>query len=1292
MWKVAVGAPGYLTMEYRLIPLVDARELPALELMPADELEVRLADAEGAPRPGAVGAYALGFRGDAWLPRLRLARAGDDGVARLPLGRDEKIHLEVLADGHPLRLAQVAGERSVRIELNAGVRRTVRVTDSRKRPLPEAVAFQGSGLLPLGLADAEGRISLVLAPESAGAASAPTLRVATADRWHGAFELDLGDGGEEDAPVEELRLAPPATFRGRVLDLSSRDPVPGALVWEVRGEPAVTDARGRYTLELGAYRSYRRVQAAAAGYQRGYGERQGSSGDGPTIALAPAAGLSGRVVDGEGNPLPGVALELSAVPVSGRFGSAAHLRDRSRATSSRNGAFSLSGLAAGVFYRIRFTKAGFAPLELRVEPLEPFEQRSGVEVVLRPGRLGVGRVVDESDAPIAGAEVTLRSAQPTDPMTAAIQFARRGGDEAEEPTAATDAEGRFEIADLAAGRYDLEVRAGGFAPAKVPGVKVGEGGGQVDLGTVVLAPGASIEGRVADPDGRAIASAEVTVRAGRDGLLGWSGAAGPRAKVQTDAGGRFVVADLAPGQPVVLTVAKEGYGTEATSSLRPPADGVAVVLRPAGRLRGRVVDARGRPIEGARVMAYPDDRPVLSAERMLARQQRPSWAVSGADGRFLIEDVEPGTLRVAAEAESFQQASLSGLELAAGGEREIEIVLETGAVVEGRVTTADGVPVVSASVGVTPRRDLGMSGSLVSSGNSSGATDAEGRYRVEGAAVGPASITVYYDGRPRLNKSVEVRPGDNVFDLVLERGFEVSGQVVGADGTGVAGAVLDLQAAPRPGFSAFSHGGMSAQAVSRGDGTFTLTNVAAGRYKVTASREGFAAASSEVFEVDDDVAGLLLELGRGATLKGRLLGLEPDELGTLALFASGETGFRRGEVGPSARYAFTGLTPGRWHVQAEVSSSGRMAILQVEIAEGVTEVSEDIDFGGGFTLSGVVLDGGEPLAGAGVVAAGSMTNVGRASTDAEGRFRIEHLKAGSVQVMVMVGTQVEHSERLELAGDHEMRIELLTGGVSGTLRDAAGGEPVAGARVVLESLDAGEGSLQSLLSRYAGQIESDSRGYFHVPRVRPGRWRLVATKEGYAPGEAVVEVAGGSPTEVEIPMTPTEGVTFEVVLESGFHLRTVQVTILDPSGRRLAGGLYPVVDGRVRVATVPPGLWELVVQGGDGAATRFPVSSPGDQGRFVLPTAGMLHLRVPELETEMVASVVLTGPDGKPLIPVSGTAWGPVGDRWPMRLGQATISGLAPGVWSFTVQHPDGRAWSGSATVAPGAATEVSLP
>lgn len=1275
MWKVVVAAPGLLTMEYRLVPLVEAAVLPDVALTRAVEVEVRVVDAAGKPRPASVGAFDVAARGEGWQSQLRLATAGEDGVARLPVRRDEHLHLEVLADGHPLVITQTVAESPATVEAPAGVAVMVRVTDRQKRPITGAVVYQGSALLPLGLSDEEGKVTLVL-----GAKAPAAVEVMTADRWSGSFTLDPTTHRET---VRDLQLDPPDRVSGRVLDLPSREPVPGALVWALRGESVVADAAGRYTLEMDTGKT-RWVYAAAAGYERAYAEMSGGEETrGPTLALAPTAQLSGKVTDGKGGLLAGVAIEVRPQLQGGRVSRSAYrMAEGLQSRTSQRGTFRLNGLPTGIGYRLRFTAEGFAPRTVAVDPLDAAENRTGLEVVLEPGRRGVGRVVDEGDMPIVGAEVALQAPPPSGDLMASMRMMSSGvGDPA--PTHATDAEGRFEIADLATGSYDLEVRATGFAPARVPGVRVAEGSGEVDFGTLVLVPGASLEGRVTDPAGGAIAGAKVTVGPEQ---LRFSGLrpARPPAEAATDAEGRFVIADLMPGQPVALTVSKEGYGSAAMSGVRPPTEEpLKIEMEPAGRLVGKVLDEKREPIEGATVRTQLDFREMISRAAM-QRHQNSGWARTATDGSFTIENAEPGAQQVTVEAKDYQQQIRQGIEVAPGAEIELEFVLERGAVIEGRVVTADGEPVVEAFIQASEQSDSLYGGHSISA---HARTDAEGRYRITGAPIGLATIVVHHGDTPRLRKSLEVKPGSNTVDLVLERGFEISGQVVGPDGTPIRGAAVSIQSAATGPIQTFFG---TSQAVSADGGAFALSDVEPGKYVISASLEGYAPGRSETFEVSADVTGLLLELQRGATLKGRVLGLEFDELGSLVVAAfSQQGGMRQGRVDFSGEYVLDSLAPGQWHVQARVTGSGRSSMMQVEVPEGVPEVEKDIEFGGGLTLTGVVLEDGQPLAGAQVFASSS-ENSGLGTTGADGRFQIDNLQPGGLHLMVIIGAGFQHTETLELAADHDLRIEISSGVVAGTVRDAASGESLAGAAVILERLDGDDTSFLGRRHGLGAPVESDSRGYFRVPRVRTGSWRVVVTKPGYGPGEATVTVASGSAPEIEIRLTATEGVSFEVALASGLTVPTVQIAILDLSSRRLGEGTYTVVDGKVRVSTVPPGRWDLVVQGGDSAAIRFAVNAPGDQGRLVLPTGGILHLRVPELEKEVLAKVRLTGPDGKPFVTPLPLAFAP--GEWMMSGGQAMVPGLAPGVWTFSVEHGDGRTWNGSATVSPGDTTEVSLP
>ncbi len=1272
MWKVVARSPGALTMECRLVPLVEPAVLPPLTLVPAEELTVRLRGPHGEPRVGRVGVQNLDARG-AWRPQLRLAAADDEGTARLPVGGDETVRLEALADGHPLQVVdELKDTTSLTLDLPEGVEVKARFTSPGGGTVAGVVAIQGSALLPLGIGDESGRLDVVLEK----GAEQP-LQALARDLRFGSFDLDLE---AEPEGVKKLRLEPPGTVRGRVLSLADREPVPGAFVWSVRGELAIADEKGQYSLDRGAHRSSW-LRAVSPGYELG-SSRIDENESQVSIGLRPVASLAGKVVDADGQAVAGVVYgpRLLGAAANGTRAGRRLLRDRRTRTTPQDGTFQISGLPTGAGIELFFEAPGFGPKTLEVAPLEPFESRTGLEVVLRPGHLGFGRVVDEDEVPVVGAEVRLEETVPSQDLLLAMRMRRSRGEE-EPPHDLTGEDGRFEVRDLTSGRFDLSVRAAGFAPTRVPGVPVDPSGRATDFGTVVLVPGAVVEGRVVDRQGAPIKGAEVQIESGQRGL-GDSAVILPE-PVRTDSAGSFLVSDLLPGRRVALSASKDGFGTAIVPAIEPPtSEPLEVVLAPAGILKGRALDEQGDPIEGVIVRTSLEDLAMTSST--MASRRRHLSARTEADGRFRIENVEAGRLRVSAEASGYQQQVRSGVEMKEGGEVELELVLEIGAVVEGTVTTADGEPVVEVMVAVAEQQDGLFGGHLLSA---HGQSDLEGRYRVTGAPTGPATITLHGHQARRQQKNIEIRPGTNVVDLVLDPGYEISGQVVDPEGFPRANAVVSIEESRQMQMGQYFSTGSFEETTSAADGTFTLAGVPAGRYKVIASREGFARAESEVLEVDSDRRGILLELRRGAELSGRVLGLELEELASLSLVLVGENGsIRRTSVDYAGAFVFENLTAGGWHLQAQVAGSGRSMSLQVEIPEGVGVVEKDLEFGEGFTLHGVVLSGGQPVAGAMVVASGGSGAV-NGQTDSSGRFRLESLQAGRYSVMVAHGTR-PHLEEVQVDGDRELRIEIPSGSIVGVVLEAVSGEVIVGAKIKAEPIGGSQGD--SLLGRlgFGLPVTSDSQGVFRLSGLRSGTYRLVASKAGYGPGEVVATPEDGS--EVEIRLAPTEGVTFEVALASGAPVRHVQVAILEPAtGRMLSTSTLSVSDGKVRASTVPPGPWELVVQAGDSASTRFAVVSPGEQGRFLLPTAGTLHLEVPELEAEPMVEMSLTGPDGKPFVSAMGTVIGP--GQWILQRGETSIPSLFPGTWTFRVTHGD-RTWSGSAMVTPGETTEVRLP
>jgi protocatechuate 3,4-dioxygenase beta subunit len=126
-----------------------------------------------------------------------------------------------------------------------------------------------------------------------------------------------------------------------------------------------------------------------------------------------------------------------------------------------------------------------------------------------------------------------------------------------------------------------------------------------------------------------------------------------------------------------------------------------VVLLTAGRLAGRVADARGRPLEAASVKVE-EALDLSSGSRFTGPSEALGASASAADGSFALEGVAPGRVRVWAGLEDWLWSTSEPLELAPGGEHTgLELVLEPLAPEDTiRLTVVDpaGAPVPRARV------------------------------------------------------------------------------------------------------------------------------------------------------------------------------------------------------------------------------------------------------------------------------------------------------------------------------------------------------------------------------------------------------------------------------------------------------------------------------------------------------------------------------------------------------------------------------------------------------------------
>jgi hypothetical protein len=428
-----------------------------------------------------------------------------------------------------------------------------------------------------------------------------------------------------------------------------------------------------------------------------------------------------------------------------------------------------------------------------------------------------GRVVDGSgDGPIEGADVS-------DP---------------DSPTAAqrTDASGRFawrgDEAPLA-----LRVSAPGYLPIRVPARRSRAGA----VFEVRLWWCAAIDARV-EGGARRFDRIAVIARAQNPG--GGAGGeeladAGAR-EVQLPHDGRALLGELPPR--VALDV--ELRAADGTTWRRPdaivlePGEMRVVELEPRAlaRLAVHVADARGAPVADAKLwlVRRPASSPKGDAACFLQFEDRPEPACtarSDSAGVAIFEEVPSGRwwlgpARADAPAPEARDAALAPVARSIDvmlGERELELRVERGLYLRGRIVDAEGRGVARAFVGCEHET---IAGSVT------GDVDADGRFVLGPVASGVHLVRALPHAEFVTPEPVRATPEEPEIVLVLERGGVLAGSVVDAS-THAPPEIADLICA-RP-------GGAPALATIGPDGRFRFDGLLEDRYTILATtRDGRA--------------------------------------------------------------------------------------------------------------------------------------------------------------------------------------------------------------------------------------------------------------------------------------------------------------------------------------------------------------------------------------------------------------------------------------------------------------------
>lgn len=992
-------------------------------------------------------------------------------------------------------------------------------------------------------------------------------------------EMLIGERSYSKEAAQTIRMQRAATISGRVADSKRSSPVPGV---EVRAAhrrfggfdtsvTAKTDAKGRYELVVpaGAYTLFASHPAYGPVYaEASVAPGQQSSHD---ITIAPLARISGTVIDETRRP---VAVATVSVEDQGpQPGRTMMIRTAaSDAASGPDGRFSVR-VPGDEEIRLKATKKGLPAVSSDPLRVAPGERKTNVVLTIPSGIVVTGRVTDRDDNPLSGTTVTATKAE-SGPRGMIQRVMIGGMPQDEEDAVRTASDGTFTMR-LEEGTYHFSFRREGYAQSIVNAQSVSPSSDNVV--DARLEPAVEIHGRV------------VRGGAGVEGVRVIAMLGGGRS-TETASDGSFTLGGLSPGDLRLMFMKQEEFIQEMRTATAPE-DDLVVELPAGGRIRGRVVEKDSRkPITSFRV-GVSGARSGGGMIRMGPTQQR---QFDSEDGSFTLDDVPAGATTLVVTAPGYVE-SRANVEVAASKTvADVEVELDRGVRLTGRVTGPNGAPLsdVSVSIGSQPAIPLppGM--------GTRATTNADGEYTIESLEAGPQQVDFRHAKYLGTRKEVTLKGSETRLDAQLTSGQRV------------AGVVVDEAGAPVPDARVTASGAAGAMGSARTatDGTFEFDSLNPGRYRFTASKSGYADGIIE----DQDVSGgapIRLTLSAGGTIYGRVIGLPERDLANVTVEARAGRSITTAAVDAAGNYRIEGAPTGTVQVTATMmtpSFSGRRSsgVQTVELSAGGAR-NVDLEFADDTTVTGRVTRNAVPLTGATI---SFMPRVGRTlpsvsvTTDSEGRYAASGLDDGEYNVAVVdMQSFSPYTTTYQVRGSGTFDISFKSSSIRGRVVDASTNEPISDASVQFRAAS------EELFRGGRGAV-TDVNGTFVVDNVAAGAYVVTAAKSGYGNEIRELTVGDSGVNGLELKLARNDGVTLKVVDARDGRPLNATVSVFDMQGRLVHernfffGGSNPS-DARLPLA---PGTYTASV-GAIGYAPRsITFSAPSTQSVALTPGGKLL--------------------------------------------------------------------------------------
>ena len=423
-----------------------------------------------------------------------------------------------------------------------------------------------------------------------------------------------------------------------------------------------------------------------------------------------------------------------------------------------------------------------------------------------------------------------------------------------------------------------------------------------------------------------------------------------------------------------------------------------------------------------------------------------------------------------------------------------------------------------------------------------------------------------------------------------------------------------------------------ANATTDANGAAVFPELASGSWTITASAPGRARGAARHVEIrgGEDPPEVVIRLAAGNELTGRVLDHERKPVAGATVMAGspndawdlGSAATRERTTSDAAgNYTLSGLDTG--DVALWVGRAGTVPSLRATVrVPGVK--SYDLVLRATGSIAGVVTEKGtsKPVEGADVRATqwGMSVETAEATTDAQGRYRIESFPVGSVSDLRAEKEGLVHvpkdeamfggGDRRVHAGDTLTEDIVLEKGATVKGRVTTGGAPVAGAKVIVRVGRPNRGI------EFTETATTDADGRWKIEGVLPGAAFGEAKKDGYFlegfPEQwwtFTEDAEFGKPFRVEVPEAGEA--TLDLVLSRGSTVKgrvegpdgpVAGATVWSQSAKATSGA-----DGTFTLDGVTPGPAVVIVAAKRGLTatkeSRFEVAADGPSPEVVLRLA-----------------------------------------------------------------------------------------